>query len=275
MSERLTRALGELAELDTDRLGVRPVPATEVRARGDRHRRRRFAATSLATVAAVALVAIGATVLGDRRHPDVEPAPAPSASTSAPTEGATDGPSPSPTGPAAELAVPDDFPLNASYPTTNEDTTPVKVSGQPGFGGLTLCGETVLVSAGAADVLGTKFVGAEDYRSRTLLLFERPADALAVVQQAEQAVQGCPVFDNSSFATFEVPLGDESLGFDQTYEDLGGDTRALSSYLVVQVGRAVLIGTAYGESSFPNDAFHDALVDQARGVVQAMGALLP
>jgi hypothetical protein len=281
MSDRLPSALRELADLDTERLGVLPEPAAGVRARGDRRRRRRHAASAVAAAAAVAVVGIGATLVSHGpSEQSPAPEPAPTTVTDEPTaapsdEPSTDGPTPDPTTAATELRIPDDFPLNASYPTTNEDTTPVKVSGEPGFGGLTLCGETILVSAGAADVLGTKFVGAEDYRSRTLLLFEKPADALAVLQQAELAVQACPAFDNSSLTPFEVQLGDESFGFDQTFEDTGGDTRALSSYLVVQVGRAVLIGTAYGESGFPNTAFHDGVVDQARGVVQAMGALLP
>jgi hypothetical protein len=170
-----------------------------------------------------------------------------------------------------QLVVPDDFPLAASYPETNEDTTPVKVTRRPGVGGLTLCGETILDSAGASAVAGTKYVGAEDYRARTLLLFESSADAIAVVQHAELVVRQCPEFDNSTFTPVEVPLGEKSFGFDVAYDAAqGGFALGLSSYLVVQVGQAVLIGSAYGESTFPNPEFDKALADDARDVVAAM-----
>src|SRR5205085_134060 len=127
-------------------------------------------------------------------------------------------PTPDSSAPAVQLTIPDDFPLAASYPETNEDTTPVKVTRRAGVGGLTLCGQTILDSAGAAAVAGAKYVGAEDYRARTLLVFESSADAIAVVQYAELVVGQCPEFDNSSFTPVEVALGERSFGFDVAYD---------------------------------------------------------
>ena len=274
MSDRLSNKLGELADLDTDRLGARPAPAAELRARGDRQRRRRYAATSIAVAAVVAAVGVSAAALGGSNPTELEPAPSPSTGSPSPTEDAVDEPSPSPTVPATQLSIPEDFPLAASYPETNEDGTPVRVTGRPGVGGVTLCGETILTSSGAAAVAGTKVVNPEDFRARTLLLFEDQADALAVVQQAEQAVNACPTFDLSSFTPVEVPLGDESFGFDQRYEsEQGGFDLGLQGYQAVQVGRAVLISTAYGEgngSPESRTAFSQRLTDDAREVVDAM-----
>jgi hypothetical protein len=268
--------LRQLADLDTERLGVRPVPPADVRARGDRLRRRRYATATLGTAAFVALVGIGASVLGGSGPAGPSPAPPAPSATPSPTEDATDPPSPSPSSPAAALTIPEDFPLTASYPDANEDGTPVRFDDRPGVGGLVVCGESILTSVGAADAAGAKYVGIEDFRARTLLLFESEADSLAVVQRAQQAVSSCPTFDEASFTPMPVALGEASFGFDQRYASMGGFDLGLSSYLVVQVGRAVLIGTAYGEANGSPDtraAFNERLVDDARDVVIAMADL--
>ncbi len=272
MSEHLDRALADLADLDTDRLGVRPAPAADLRSRGDQQRRRRYALTTLAAAAVVAVVGLGLNAL--TTSPATQPSPAPSPETSAPTEDAVDEPSPSPTNPAVELSIPDGFPLNAGYPETNEDGTPVRVTKRPGVGGVTLCGHTILASAGASAVAGTKYVGIEDFRARTLLVFESTSDAQAVARDAERVVRQCPEFDFSSYTPVGVPLGETSFGFDQRYAvEQGGFDLGLQAYQLVQVGRAVLISTAYGEANGSDETrsgFNQRLTDDARAVVDSM-----
>lgn len=280
MSDRLPQVLGELADLDTERLGVRPAPAAELRARGDRHRRRRNAASALAVAAAVAVIGIGAVAVGGSGPSELQPAPEPTPSsvvTPSATEEPTTGVSPSASSPAVQLAIPKGFPLTATYPDANEDGTPVRMTARPGVGPVSLCGESILTSAGASDVAGTKYVAPEDFRARTLLLFEDPSDAAAVVEQAERVVRGCPEFDFTSNTPVEVGLGDTSFGFDQRlHVEQGGFDLALQGYQVVQVGRAVLISTALGEANGSEEtraAFNQLLTDDAREVVAAMAEL--
>ncbi len=84
---------------------VRPLPAAEVRARGDRLRRRRTTLTVLGAAASVALVA---GVVGVVTSPggQVQPSPAP----------AITSPSPTTSQAAAAGQIPDDFPLTAGVP---------------------------------------------------------------------------------------------------------------------------------------------------------------
>src|SRR6476659_78805 len=85
---------------DMTREPASSLPATEVRRRGDRQRRRRTAVQVIGGAAAVAVVAFGALTVADR-----------SPSTSREVPPASQGPSPTPAaGPVTR--VPDGFPLD-------------------------------------------------------------------------------------------------------------------------------------------------------------------
>lgn len=140
-------------DFDTGGIPVNPLPASEVRRRGDRMRRRRAAATAFGAAAAVAVVAVGgATVArglgGDPRPPGpAGPAGGSSASDAPPTtpsapettpsapettpsapkstqpaprttqpESTPSDPPSTPTAPEPVTTLPDDFPLTQGWP---------------------------------------------------------------------------------------------------------------------------------------------------------------
>ena len=140
-------------DFDTGGIPVNPLPASEVRRRGDRMRRRRAAATAFGAAAAVAVVAVGgATVArglgGDPRPPGpAGPAGGSSASDAPPTtpsapettpsapkttpsapkstqpaprttqpESTPSDPPSTPTAPLPVTTLPDDFPLTQGWP---------------------------------------------------------------------------------------------------------------------------------------------------------------
>jgi hypothetical protein len=225
--------LDELSDLRT--VDVTPFPAEEVRARGDRLRRRRATLTVLWAAASIALIAgVVGVVFGE----DAATRPSPPPATS----------SPSPVSPT----IPDDFPLAAGLPATNEDGTPVEVTSAPGVEGVELCGETALSYPGAADVAGTTFSAPEDHRTRTLFLFADPAEASTALSRARGAFSACPVDKIGGTDQVYEPAvyraGDEAAAFTQSYRTGGRFDTGLTVYLLVRVGNALLVTTDYAEA---------------------------
>jgi hypothetical protein len=202
-------------------------------------------------------------------------------STGAATEPAPDPPS---SLPASDALA--DFPLAMGYPATNDDGSPVEVTGKPGLGVVELCGAVAWdPGAGTTDVIGVETSVPEDFRGRTLAIYESEDAADAAVEKAAVAVAACPreesdaesggirvnrIWDNGG-------LGDKSVVWTTTYRG-PEDERYIGRtvYHLVRVGNAVYGSYESNEGGSSNDALAEAVQSAtraARPIVEAMRGL--
>jgi hypothetical protein len=231
-------------------LHVNSLPASEVRRRGDRMRRRN---TALATVGGVvaAAVFIGtpvALLAGDDDKGTVDPAdPSPSVTEDSPPR------------PAWLTEIPAGFPLTDGFPETNGlDGSPTTVVDNPALTTLQLCG-TGWPTGGSADVAGISYTGeSEDTRDRTLLLLEDDLAATTALDALEEAVQACPNQPTSGGdSVLESSLVDLDLGTEQSVvvaQQVRQDDGLLSQLTVTEVarsGNAIFVESSYGSAAGP------------------------
>ena len=192
---------------------------------------------------------------------------------------ASDEPSP----PSEALA---DFPLDLGYPETNDDGSPVEVTGEPGVGLVELCGEVAWDPyAGTTDVIGVEMSIPEDYRGRTLAIYESEDAADAAVEDAGAVVAACPeeASDDESGGSRihrmweDGSLGDNGVVWTTTYRGPDGELYiGRTVYHVVRVGKAVYASFESNEGGTSNEALAEAVqsaIEQARPVVEAMRGL--
>lgn len=237
MPEMPEARLATLRDLESE---IPSLSAVDVRRRGDVRRRRRHAVVATGAAAVVALVAGGVLVLtpGDQRT-----APDPAVESPTPSPSAEQSPLPT--------TIPDDVPLAAGFPDVNEDGSPVEVTSAPGVEAIEMCGESVLGAEGSTDVAGVGYLGGEDYRFRTLLLFGSEAEAQERVTNVAEIVSGCPsqTTDDGTLLIepVESGLGGGTFAFAASYENTGPLTSA-TSYHLVPIGNQVLITSQGGET---------------------------
>src|SRR3712207_1626829 len=173
--------LNDLGRFD-EGIPVNPLPASEVRRRGDRMRRRNTVLATVGGVAAAAVfiglpVAIVANQSGDDAQP-VSPS------------GSTDGPS----GVDWVHEVPEDFPLIHGMPEKNGDGTTV-VAGRDYFAGAGFCLEPE-PWLNTVDQLGAHYRGeSEDSETRSIYLFGDASAATAAVDAVEAEFDKCSNLD--------------------------------------------------------------------------------
>lgn len=210
-----------------DQTHLHPLPASEVRRRGDRLRRRNTAlAVAGGTVAA--MTAIGAPLaLTQGGGADRDSLPI-----------ATDGPSPDAV--QWRTSIPEDFPLTEGMPTTNVlSGTPVETREgyEPQAPGP--CGGPAWDVSGALDSLQAIFQDTEGGVDRTVSAFPDDASAGARLDELSERARSC---DSRQIrvAWVEQDLGDQSVVFADVWDDG-------TAYLhqAVRVGNAVLYTTAY------------------------------
>lgn len=244
-----------------------PLPATEIRARGDRLRRRRTAVSVTGAAAAVAAVALTASLLGGGVDGS-SPAPA----TTSPTQDA------SATTDTAPSTIPSDVPLAVGLPPENLDGSPVEVSSAPGVEPLELCGQTVLDPGGAVDIVGVTYSGGEDYRERTLLLFGSDAAAADYLSGNRGAVSACPTtLDDANgnvllVEPVDAQIGDESFSFATRFQNAGPLT-GLSVYHAVRLGSTVLVASQAGETGNTAQSRASRATDAGVAVREVVAAL--
>jgi hypothetical protein len=231
-------------------LHVNALPATEVRRRGDRMRRRN---TALATVGGVvaAAVFIGTPVAllsGNNDEDGVQPAPP------APTQ--TDDP-----GSGQWLTeIPAEFPLADRFPETNGlDGSPTEVVDDPRVTPIELC-DISWPTVTPVDATGVSYTGeSEDTGTRVLMLLEDDAAAAAALSELRDSVQACPHQPTgggdsvllSSLVDFDLGT-EESVVVAQQVQFDDGLISDLTVTEVARSGNAVWIETSYGSAAGPD-----------------------
>jgi ferredoxin len=227
-------------------LHVNALPASEVRRRGDRMRRRN---TALATVGGVvaAAVFIGTPVALMSGNDDdvVQPAPPAPSQTDSPSDGEW------------LTQIPAEFPLADSFPETNGlDGSPTEVVDESVLTPVQLCG-VEWPTGRSVDAAGITYTGeSEDTSDRTLLLLEDEASAQASVDDLREAVRACPNQPTGGGDSVLLSsLVDQDLGTEDSvvvaqrvqFDD--GLISDLTMTAVARTGNALFVVSSYGSAA--------------------------
>jgi hypothetical protein len=252
--------LDELKNLTGD-LSARPLPAAEVRRRGNRMRRRRTAFQAVGAAAAVAVIASGGFLVNGGL---TGAAPEHGFATQAPTPSAdpTETPTTEPADPVleSEWEIPRDFPLGAGIDTTpdadsafrQDDSTDQLWESLP-------CGYRAKDRRSPADdqrtaARGVSVQGDFSSMSRQAFVYAEPAAAQAALSWLETAVAACAAADAPPEGAQPIDWEAESWPGLGTPDEspwvvaLGSDTTDGShlwyaEMYATRVGRAVMVTT--------------------------------
>ncbi|ANH36728.1 hypothetical protein I601_0275 [Nocardioides dokdonensis FR1436] len=226
-------------------VSVHPLPASEVRRRGDRMRRRRTALATVGIVAAVGVLVATPLALvagGDDSSRPIDPA--------------------APSTVEWRTTVPDDFPLASGMPDGAERSADyaqqvVGPCGGPGF--------TAEGALDTEDVIWTD--GVEASEQRALAVYADDTAAAAALDDVREQLGACeePSERGDSIAAAEQPsdLGEESFVFVNEWYAAGEPTGEAHVNQLVRVGNAVLYDNAnFGGAGDP--AVVDLTVAQTR-----------
>ena len=245
----------DLENLKHEGLNVNPLPASEVRRRGTRMRRRNNAIAAIGALAVVAVIATPLAVVA-RGGDDAGPGP-------------VDTPSPSPTrtvdGTGWLQTIPGDFdrtarPGDATFAYTARDDSVVD--------DLTLCGRPTFSTrsndpvAPAVDTAGAVYAeaGTESSSGRTLALYSSDKLAAKIVGAIRHEVEVCPTETEPGRAPLvydsvdtELPTEDSFVFTEQSKmdKDLLAD---LTVYQVARVGNAIYLATSHTSAGGPQVA---------------------
>lgn len=247
----------DLEDFGTEGTPMNPLPASEVRRRGDRLRRRRSAVTAAGSALAVAVIAGGGVWFSGTLDRADEPGPAgggPSESTTQSEEQ------------PAEIA--DDFPIA-------DKLEGAQVTEDAALSDLDFCQRLPLRDADPADVRSAELSGGEAAETRTLYLFDDEADARQLHQDIVRAARECADPDPRDDSV--VTVWDTSLaqwpGNTIVHEYGDEPTTEPSTELVhvVTKGAAVLVTSSFGAWYDDQQAGVGATRSQVSGVIDAMG----
>lgn len=237
-----------------DQLVRPPLPAEEVRRRGDRMRRRRTLGAAAGATLAVAVVVGGGLALGGGLTSGSGPSPQPPA-TQAPSGTAEPTPTPGPEG-DWRTSIPAGFPLAGDLETprsTEEELAgpgrDVRVFDVP----FEACGRKSDLGA-PGDSLAVRHTAPEWFDGRVLQLYGDDAAARQVLERLVGVYESCPkdVFegppDTVAVSTVRpVPLGEEGFLVTRTFDADGLRTTGLELMHVVRVGNALLVSSLSNE----------------------------
>lgn len=253
------------------------LPATEVRRRGDRLRRRRTAVRALGAACAVAVIITGGIALGGNMTGS---APQPPAATQ------SAAPSPSRTRSAEQrpvvTGIPEGFPLADGYPAATGSDQELDGPGPDVnvLADVLVCDQVPHPTVRSEQRLGVTFTQPEDYRFRELTTYPDEVTASEALTRFVEAYRACP---RESFGgtpasvtrteVRQTGLGDDGYTVLRTYESGGMPALGLSQTQAVRVGNALLLSGTSSEAS-PDDTSVDAAVraeeTTLRPVVAAM-----
>lgn len=232
-----------------------PLPATEVRRRGDRMRRRNGLAAAAGAIVAVLVVATPLAMVAAGRDDGATPT------------------SPSTTEPTWATTIPDGFPLETGFPAPagseyafdepSEDNQSVFAAGD-----ISAC-ETAGEPGDFLDRLTTRLSGPEDLRERELLLYADDETAESTATGIRDLYEGCPEQPDGGPGTItttvrDLALGDDALTVQRAFSGVG--TTVIH---VVRVGNAVLLDLASDEGT-DVEAKAAETERELGGVVEAM-----
>ena len=248
----------DLENLKNEGLNVNPLPASEVRRRGTRMRRRNNAIAAVGALAVIAVIATPLAVVA-RGGDDARPGP-------------IDTPSPSPTRTVDDTGwlqtIPgssDDFDLTA---LPDDATFRFTVRPLPVADDLTLCGVPTFSTrsndpvAPAVDTLGATHgdAGTDGNAGRTLALYENDQVAAKVLDAVRHGVEVCPSETEPGRAPLVYDAVDTELPADGSFvfteqakmdKDLLAD---LTVYQVARVGNAIYLATSHTSAGGPQVA---------------------
>jgi hypothetical protein len=244
----------ELENFTSPGLTMTPMPASEVRRRGTRLRRRNTALATVAGVAAVAVIATPLAVLASNHSDKADILPA--------TQW--------------HQTIPADFPLATGLPGRPT------VTDRAALTEIAACGTTWWTTtepAATVDVAGASYDGIEDSSPRTLALYDDDATAQEAMAAIQSSVDDCPVdsngtgFDQQQDA-IASDLGEQSLAFSRRSVDESGElVGELDVFAAVRVGNAVLVTSKHsqgGSSDAMATSASQDLADTSAGVVADM-----
>jgi len=256
--------INELESHGTQVLDVNPLPAAEVRRRGDRMRRRQAVLVSVGAAAAVAVVVAPLAVLaGGEDHAAPQPT---NPSITSPSI-APDSVAPTPVEGAWLSRIPDDLDLAMGYPEDSQAETEEMGRQGPSRSldplSLEACDQS-LVAEAAADRLTAGWTNVEDFRSRELTLWDSDLEASAWVRRVLAFYGRCPEQTGSDGYTYRYVVHDGSIGQESalvTQEPYFQGARAIGLEVVqvVRVGNAVLVDTTGNEGGLTDAAIQQAI----------------
>lgn len=221
---------------------VNPIPASEVRRRGDRMRRRN---TGLAAVGGVvaAAVFIGTPValMNNGDGDNIQPAP----------PGPTQTDSPKPEDVQWITEIPQDFPLTSGMATGPDGTTY-----EGDLDAFPLCDLAYPTATGTSDTRTVSF--SDDGESSVIRVLQLWPDDISADKSLDELVAGVQACPNQQSQggedVIETKLveyavtGDRSVTFAQQYVADDGLLSQLSTVQVSRVGNAVLVNSTYGSA---------------------------
>lgn len=251
----------DLQNFHPEGLDVNPLPASEVRRRGDRRRHRNNALAAIGALAAVAVIIATPFAIVARGGDHAAPQPA------AP-------------GVSWRQEVPTGFPLREGMPVKNgNDGSPVTVEPEQTATnlGISFCGEAAWSPRSpfhAVDFTGVTYVGeTEGGEWRTLVLYADDHRAEEAFGFLRTKLAGCPSEAPDSrgksftYETRTSDLGEDSLVYVSHSRDSAGPTGEMTVTQVVHVGNALLFDTSYslggGDPQVVEDAVRRMAQDSA------------
>jgi hypothetical protein len=250
--------LDELENFTDPGLTMDQLPASEVRRRGTRMRRRNNALAAIGGVAAVAIIATPLAMAASGNRTDTTPPPT--------------NPSPSV---RWVQEIPAGFPLAADFPTPAATTT------RPDASQIPTCGKGL--GGPYEDQLAVQYTGeSEDYAQRRLVVYADEATAAAELAALRGATTDCkpvPGGPGSGVEQFWSPVPtavrlavDDAYVYAQQVRHDDGLVSDLTLVEVFRVGNALLFDSAYGAAG-GDQVIRDEVVrrtDAAEQVVDAM-----
>jgi hypothetical protein len=255
--------IDELEHFTDPGLTMNPLPASEVRRRGTRMRRRNNALAAIGGVAAVAIIATPLAMAASNDRTDTTPPPA------------TESPSPTVTW---LQEIPEDFPIDRGLAGSDQGDS-LNASAD-----LSVCGSdaTALVTTGPDVVAGagaeSGVPDSEGGEARTLTLYADDRAAIAATTALEELVTGCGTDPNGTGDPLlnEVKAGDlggdASLVVTQQAQGSDGLLSQLTTMEVVRTGNAVYVVSSFTSAGGQQviDGEVQRLAESSAPIIEAM-----
>lgn len=230
---------------------MNPMPAADVRRRGDRIRRRNNALATVGGLAAVAALAVPFAVFAGGQSPSSDPQPAPAP----PVEWVQE--------------IPEDFPLTDQLPASTKVRDGYEMQHVP------VCGDSQTWSAdGTTDARQAAYTGeTEGGWDRTIGVYPTDREAARELMRVSAAAAACAVETEDAKQRWvelaQSDAGDESVAYANVMSDAGD----MFVVRLVRVGNAILQDSTYafggGDPRRIQEGV-DLVTEKSAGVVDAM-----